>query len=54
MQSYSWFNNREQSMDKLTAMATFVKVVDAGSFTRAADALGLPKARVSQRVSDLE
>ena len=41
-------------MDKLTAMATFVKVVDAGSFTRAADALGLPKARVSQRVSDLE
>lgn len=41
-------------MDKLTAMATFVKVVDAGSFTRAVDALGLPKARVSQRVSDLE
>ena len=35
-------------------MATFVKVVDASSFTRAADALGLPKARVSQRVSDLE
>ena len=41
-------------MDKLTAMATFVKVVDAGSFTRAADALNLPKARVSQRISDLE
>ncbi|QKH38350.1 LysR family transcriptional regulator [Achromobacter pestifer] len=41
-------------MDKLTAMATFVKVVDAGSFTRAADAMGLPKARVSQRISDLE
>ena len=41
-------------MDKLTAMTTFVKVVDAGSFTRAADALNLPKARVSQRISDLE
>lgn len=41
-------------MDKLTAMTTFVKVVEAGSFTRAADALGLPKARVSQRISDLE
>lgn len=41
-------------MDKLTAMATFVKVVDAGSFTRAADSLDLPKARVSQRISDLE
>lgn len=41
-------------MDKLSAMATFVKVVDSGSFTRAADALDLPKARVSQRISDLE
>ena len=30
-------------MDKLTAMATFVKVVDAGSFTRAADALACRK-----------
>lgn len=48
------FNISEQSMDKLTAMSTFVKVVEVGSFTRAADALGLPKARVSQRVSDLE
>ncbi|WAH66372.1 LysR family transcriptional regulator [Xanthomonas hortorum] len=50
----AWFNNCEQSMDKLTAMATFVKVVDTGSFTRAADALDLPKTRVSQRISDLE
>ena len=41
-------------MDKLAAMSTFVKVVESGSFTRAADALNLPKARVSQRVSDLE
>lgn len=41
-------------MDKLSAMATFATVVEAGSFTRAADVLALPKARVSQRVSDLE
>lgn len=41
-------------MDKLSAMATFVAVVDTGSFTRAAEAFSLPKSRVSQRISDLE
>lgn len=41
-------------MDKLSAMTTFAKVVETGSFTRAADALQIPKASVSQRVSDLE
>lgn len=41
-------------MDKLSAMTTFATVVETGSFTRAADVLELPKARVSQRVSDLE
>lgn len=41
-------------MDKLSAMSTFAKVVETGSFTRSADALGIPKARVSQRVADLE
>ncbi|WP_045882675.1 LysR family transcriptional regulator [Pseudomonas chlororaphis] len=41
-------------MDKLTAMATFARVVETGSFTAAAEVLTLPKARVSQRVSDLE
>ncbi|KEY57691.1 LysR substrate-binding domain-containing protein [Serratia sp. DD3] len=41
-------------MDKLTAMATFITVVDSGNFTRAAAMLNLPKARVSQRVADLE
>ncbi|WP_157793178.1 LysR family transcriptional regulator, partial [Yersinia pestis] len=40
-------------MDKFSAMTTFAKVVETGSFTRAADVLALPKARVSQRVSDL-
>lgn len=41
-------------MDKLTAMHTFVHIVDAGSFTRAAEHLDVPKARVSQRLQDLE
>jgi DNA-binding transcriptional LysR family regulator len=41
-------------MDKLAAMTTFATVVEVGSFTGAAEVLGLPKARVSQRVSDLE
>jgi len=41
-------------MDKLTAMQTFVTIVDSGSFTRAAERLDLPKARVSQRLRDLE
>lgn len=42
------------SMDKLSAMQTFAAVVKSGSFTGAASALALPRARVSQRVADLE
>src|SRR3970282_2451618 len=41
-------------MDKTQEMASFVAVVDAGSFVGAADALGLSKAAVSRRVGDLE
>jgi LysR family transcriptional regulator for bpeEF and oprC len=41
-------------MDKLSAMLTFTAVAEAGSFTKAADVLGLPKATVSQRISGLE
>jgi LysR family transcriptional regulator for bpeEF and oprC len=41
-------------MNKLQAMEVFVQVVDAGSFTRAADALQLPKATVSTLVQGLE
>jgi DNA-binding transcriptional LysR family regulator len=41
-------------MDKLTAMHTFVQIVSAGSFTRAAERLLVPKARVSQRIQALE
>jgi DNA-binding transcriptional LysR family regulator len=38
----------------LNLVATFVRVVEAGSFTAAAQALGLPKSSVSRRVSGLE
>ncbi|GIZ53033.1 LysR family transcriptional regulator [Noviherbaspirillum aridicola] len=41
-------------MDKLQAMEVFVQVVDAGSFTRAADIMKLPKATVSTLVANLE
>ncbi len=41
-------------MDKLKAIETFICVVDTGSFTSAANKLSSPKARISQRISDLE
>lgn len=41
-------------MDKTQEMASFVAVVDAGSFVAAADALGLSKAAVSRQVGELE
>lgn len=41
-------------MDKLAAMAVFVRVVDRGSFTAAAKDLRLSRAMVSKHVQDLE
>ena len=41
-------------MDKFQEMASFVAVVDAGSFVGAADATGLSKAAVSRHVAELE
>jgi DNA-binding transcriptional LysR family regulator len=41
-------------MDRFQQMASFVAVVDAGSFVAAADALGLSKAAVSRHVAELE
>lgn len=38
----------------IAALASFVKVVQTGSFTRAADVLGTQKAQVSRTVSQLE
>lgn len=41
-------------MDKLRSIEAFVRVVELGSFTRAADALHAPKATVTKLVSELE
>lgn len=41
-------------MDQLTAMRTFRRVVELGSFTAAARSLGLSKAAVSKQIGELE
>lgn len=41
-------------MDTLAGVATFVQVVDSGSFTSAAEALGTAKSRVSKQINQLE
>ncbi|MGI4855905.1 MAG: LysR family transcriptional regulator [Janthinobacterium lividum] len=41
-------------MDKLAAMQTFVRVVDSGAFTRAADLMNVPKSTVTRLVQELE
>ncbi len=41
-------------MDQILSMRAFVRVVEAGTFTRAADSLSLPKATVTKQVQHLE
>ena len=41
-------------MDRLIAMQVFVKVAEAGSFTAAADTLGMSRAMVTRYVGELE
>ncbi|MDM0022263.1 LysR family transcriptional regulator [Variovorax saccharolyticus] len=41
-------------MDKFSAMRAFVRVVEAGTFTKAADSLGVPKGQMSRLVQLLE
>lgn len=41
-------------MDKLAAMQAFVRVVEAGTFTKAADSLELPKPTVTRLIQTLE
>src|ERR1700761_9420594 len=41
-------------MDKLQAMQVFVRVVETGGITRAADSLGLPKATATTLIQKLE
>jgi len=42
------------AMDRLQAMEVFVRVVDTGTFTRAAEVLHMPKATVTTLVQNLE
>src|SRR5256885_1753588 len=42
------------SMDQIQAMRVFVRVVEAGNFTRAADSLDLPKGTVTKQIQALE
>lgn len=41
-------------MDQLAAMRAFVRVVEAGNFTRASDSLAMPKATVTKLIQSLE
>jgi DNA-binding transcriptional LysR family regulator len=41
-------------MDQLAAMRAFVRVVEAGNFTRASDSLSTPKATVTKLIQSLE
>ena len=41
-------------MDRFAARNAFVRVVEAGSFTKAADTLNMPKASVTRMVQGLE
>ncbi|GGY28269.1 LysR family transcriptional regulator [Paludibacterium paludis] len=41
-------------MDKLSAMEVFVRVVESGSFVRAAERLGMSTTAVSRQLADLE
>ncbi|MCW0976298.1 LysR family transcriptional regulator [Pantoea sp. JV6] len=41
-------------MDKIHAMQVFVRVPEMGSFTRAAESLGVPKGSVSRQIQALE
>jgi DNA-binding transcriptional LysR family regulator len=41
-------------MDKLLAMQSFVRVVEAGNFSKASDLLGLPKSSVTRMIQGLE
>jgi LysR family transcriptional regulator for bpeEF and oprC len=41
-------------MDQIQSMRVFVRVVEAGNFTRAAESLGLPKGTVTKQIQALE
>ena len=41
-------------MDRIAAMTAFVRVVEAGTFTKAADTLNVPNATVTRQIQSLE
>ena len=41
-------------MDRITAMNAFVRVVEAGTFTKAADTLDVPNATITRLIQQLE
>ena len=45
---------RARTMDRFESMRTFVRVVDSGGISAAADSLGIAKSAVSRRLADLE
>src|SRR6185369_4018657 len=47
-------NGKGSEMDRLSAMQVFVRVVETGSFTKAADSLAMPKPTVTKLVQGLE
>lgn len=44
----------DSTMDRIAAMSAFVRVVEAGNFTKAADTLGMPNATVTRLIQQLE
>ncbi|CAD0311677.1 HTH-type transcriptional regulator DmlR [Xanthomonas hortorum pv. vitians] len=48
------FKSVDQSMDTMESLRAFLRVAELGSFTRAGETLGLPKASVSTAVQRLE
>jgi DNA-binding transcriptional LysR family regulator len=45
---------RKANMDRFSAMSAFVRVVEAGSFTKAAETMDLPKPTVTRLIQGLE
>ena len=49
---FSFYVNKGRLMDKLRAMGVFVRIVEANSFTKAAETLGLPRAALTERTAE--
>src|SRR6476620_7387410 len=52
--SFYMNNRRGKRMDRLKAMQTFVRIVEANSFSKAAETLSLPRASVTATMQNLE